>query len=127
MENNIGRRDFLKAIGLAAVLPAAIKAENPSPKVVTEDIAQFNKVYLPMRAKFPTGIRDLDPALGGGIRTGNLGLVLGGHDSGKTSLLRTIYRTNAFKTNMDDEEHKCSYSFTYGQNYGKPGWRLVHV
>jgi len=82
----MNRRDFMKAAAGLAALPFAAKAASTpaSTKVVlTADTHIFS-----------TGLPTLDHALGGGLRTGCIGLVIGNTGSGKTALLRTVFRHN---------------------------------
>lgn len=103
----MNRRTFLQALGLSAAIPAVIKAEpeaQPVPNIVIPPEGH-RKIYS-------TGIPELDKSLGGGIRTGCVGLVLGAPGSGTSAMLRIMYNTN---------KNQSSYSYSYGKNYDNPG------
>lgn len=85
------RRDFLRAAVVAPVVPALV---NVAP--AKEPEAWIREAPGP-RDIFTTGLTALDAALGGGLRSGTLGLVLGRPWSGRSTFLRTAFIRNVEK------------------------------
>jgi hypothetical protein len=101
----MNRREFLKNIGIGAAalsVPAVVVAQETPPPPPPLPLPEPKKEVI-----FSTGFPTLDKHLGGGIRPGELMVVLGETGAGKSSFCNTIWARNCVW------HHNASYYHDY--------------
>lgn len=84
------RRDFLKAVAGVTAIPLVTPATPAhAPEEASTKVVLTSDTHI-----FTTGLPTLDHVLGGGLRTGCVGLIFAKRRHGKTALMRTIFKAN---------------------------------